>query len=183
MRLKTNFSKKNKTRCLDDIASHLSASIWKIATDGVLNLENEGFDTTNQLGRLVIICEYAIYCITLLDRKLYYDDYKNRAELLNSLSKSFAIIYEDNKLDFTENKNKQNFQQEFISILNQRLNDYSKFDYDKKSGASFGLKRLFAHNVSLKMGDKDNKWIGDLIIDQECYDIQQTLNKATRQIL
>jgi hypothetical protein len=183
MRLKTKFSNQDKTHSFNDIASHLSASIWKIATDGVLNLENEGFDTINQLGRLAVICEYAIYAITLLDRKLYYDDYQYRAEILNSLSKSFAIIYEDNKLDFDENKNNTDFQQEFITLLNQRLNDYSEFDYDKKSGAVFGLKRLFAHNVSLKMGDKDNKWIGDLIIDQECYDIQQTLNKATRSIL
>jgi hypothetical protein len=179
MRLKHKFANKKLSPVTSQLSSVLTTNIWKIATEAVLDLEIQDFDTRSQNGRLDVITEYIIFMLCILDRKLYYAKKNNRDDILKSISIHLANVIDDNRQDFVKNDKNTDFKGDFISLLNMRLNDYSDFSFDQKQGSSFPLKRLFAENVSSKMGDKNNKWIGDFIIDQAVYDIESNLAKIS----
>ena len=48
MRVKTRWNNKSKPHSIQDIASAMGFNTWRIACNGVLNLENEGFQTDTQ---------------------------------------------------------------------------------------------------------------------------------------
>jgi len=57
IRLKTKWSNKDRERSPKELASALAFTIWRIGMEGVLNLENEGFQTESQSQRMDITAE------------------------------------------------------------------------------------------------------------------------------
>ena len=62
-RLKRGWSDKGKGRSLEDIGGAISFNIWQIGGQGVLDLENEGFQTDTHSQRMDVIIEFAAYLL------------------------------------------------------------------------------------------------------------------------
>ncbi len=180
MRVHTRWNSKDKQVSIGASAEALGVVVWRVAAKGTLNLENEGFDTTSELGRLEVITEYACFAIHLVDRMLYgkIDD-ERRQEFIVKMAKHFAHTYYDNRLDYEqEGEVVDDFKKHFIDILNARNAEYATCDYSEENGIGFSMKRFFAEHVRQVMAEKDNKWIPDYIIDKEVPELYQTLKRA-----
>ena len=73
-----------------------------------------------------------------------------------------AGILQDNRL---ETDGEGDFRKQFLSLLNERIGDYSQCKFSRIDGPSFIFFRMLGDYVSTQMGDKDNKWITGYIID------------------
>lgn len=162
-RLKTGWSQKNKSRSLEDIGGAVSFNIWQLSGQGLLDLENEGFQTDTRSQRLDVITEYAAYLLQLADRLVYqsFDD-ELRNGLITATGLHLASIMQDNR---QETDGAGNYSAEFLQTLNARIGEYSRCQFDQKEGPSFVFLRLLGDHLTAQMGEKDAKWITGYIID------------------
>ncbi|MDJ0880584.1 MAG: hypothetical protein QNJ56_02945 [Gammaproteobacteria bacterium] len=162
-RLKGGWNQRGRDRSLEEIGSAISFNIWQIAGQGVLDLENEGFQTDTQSQRLNVLTEYAAYLLQLVDRMVYEQfELEQRNELITAAGLHMAGILLDNRL---ETDGEGDHSRVFLNILNQRFGEYSHCQFNRMDGPSFVFLRILGDHVSEQMGEKDNKWITGYVID------------------
>lgn len=162
-RLKRGWSDKGKDRSLEDIGGAISFNIWQISGQGVLDLENEGFQTDTHSQRMDVISEFAAYLLQAVDRMLYDNfDLEERIALINATGLHLARITDDNR---QEANGAGNYVDGFLQLLNQRIGEYSTCQFDVDEGPSFVFLRLLGDHVTESMGERDSKWITGYIID------------------
>ena len=166
-RLKRGWSDRAKDRSLSDIGGAISFNIWQIGGQGVLDLENEGFETHTHSQRMDVIIEFAAYLLQSVDR-LIFDllDGEERAELITAEA--------DVAGDYTG---------DFLKLLNQRIAEYSTCRFDVKEGPSFVFLRLLGDHVTDSMGERDSKWITGYIIDVVGHQMFSSLKRILPGIL
>ena len=162
-RIKKGWSQKDKARSLEDIGSAISFNIWQISGQGVLDLENEGFQTDTASQRLDVITEYVAYLVQIVDRSLFEGfDLDHRKGLITATGLHLASIMQDNRQD-TDGTG--DYTTDFLKVLNSRIGEYSNCQLDEKEGPSFVFLRLLGDHVTAQMGEKDAKWITSYVID------------------
>jgi len=162
-KLKKGWSDKGKNRSLEDIGGAISFNIWQISGQGVLDLENEGFQTETHSQRLDVISEFAAYLIQIVDRMLFEDfELKDRNDLITATGLHLARVMQDNRI---EANGEGDYTRAFLQLLNQRIGEYSACQFDLDDGASFVFLRILGDHVTEVMGERDAKWITGYIID------------------
>lgn len=179
MRVKSRWNIKNKEHSLEDIASALGFIVWRIAQNGVLELENKGYETETNKQRLHIMAEFVAYTIHVVDR-LTFDELtsEERQTFITHLAMNCARHYNDNMVDAA---GAGKYQMEFVELLNNRMNDYSELDFEDGKPA-FNLRRYFGTLVAKQMGAKHNKWVADQVMEIESPEILQTLDKSMKNL-
>jgi hypothetical protein len=169
----------DREHTLNEIGSAAAFIIWRIAQQGVLNLENEGFQTDTNAQRLDVMAEFIAFLMHLADRlKAEQLDLNERQAFITSLGLHLADRMQENRADI---QGKGEYRQPLIDLLNARAADYAEFAMvDDKPGYAF--KRYFGENVRAVMGEKDNQWITDQVIDIEVPETLPPLNKALRDL-
>jgi len=179
-RLKSRWNQKDRQRSIDDIAGAMSANIWGIAGEGLLNLENEGFETTTHSQRLDVIAEFVVYLIHMTDR-LLYGEYEEdvRREFILALARQLVGLIDDNRRDADGSGD---YREETIAFINERMTEYSEFAFDREEGPGFGLRLNLGQHVRDRMGAKDNKWIPDYVVDLEAPKAMTALQRSLRSM-
>lgn len=176
-RLKGGWNQRGRSRSFEEIGSAISFNIWQIAGQGVLDLENEGFQTDTQSQRLDVLTEYAAYLLQMVDRMVFDQfDLEQRNKLISAAGLHMAGIMQDNRQD---SNGEGDHRSRFLEILNQRIAEYSSCQFNRTEGPSFVFLRLVGDHVSTQMGEKDNKWISGYVIDIA----GQKLFKSLRRVL
>ncbi len=180
-RLKTKWQQKDRQRGVGDLASVMSVNIWRISSEALLNLENEGFETVSHSQRLDIIAEFVIFLLHMVDRLLYerYDD-EQRREFLTALARHLSSLVQDNRVDAN---GPGVYQGPFIDLLNARMDEYSECAYSPQEGPGFTLRRLVGERVRDRFGPRDRKWIPDYVIDVEVPKAMASLTQALDGVL
>ena len=177
MRVKSRWNKKGKTHGVEEIAGALAFISWRVATNGVLSMENADFSTETQQQRLQIIAEFLAFTVHISDRMTIEKfDANERQRFMTELAQKCAKHMEDNQRDII---GPGDYRQAFIDLLNQRMADYADFNYSEQDGPSFGMKRFFGDKVSQLFGDKDAKWVSSQVIDIEVPEILVHLQRST----
>ena len=173
-RLKTRWNLDKDTRTYSDTTSVISTNIWRIITESLLNMENEGFATESNSQRLDILSEFAAYAIHLLDRYIYSSSREQEREsIVSQTAQHLGGIIRDNRLDA---KNAMNGQLSFTALLNKRSDEYSECKYDREPG--FHMQRILGEYVSKIIHGKNRKWVTTYILDIEAYNIYSNLVKV-----
>ena len=176
MRIKSRWSKKGKTHSIEEIAGAVAFINWRIAGNCLLSLENNDFQTDTHEQRLSIMSEFLIFTTHMVDRMTIEKfDENERVRFITELVQKTAKHLEDNKRDLMGSGD---YRDEFVERLNERMNEYSEFSYDAKDGPSFPMKRFFGDKMALIMGEKNQKWVADQIIEIEVRDIMSHLRKS-----
>lgn len=176
MRIKSRWSKRGKTHTVEEIAGAVAFIAWRIAGNCLLSLENNEFQTDTHEHRLSIISEFLIFTIHMIDRMTIENfDENERIRFITELVTKTSKHLEDNKRDLM---GAGDYREEFVNRLNERTNDYAQFSYDAKDGPSFPMKRFFGDKMASIMGEKNQKWVADQIIEIEVRDIMQHLRKS-----
>ncbi len=65
MRVKSKWSNKGRERTLDEVGGAAAFILWRIAQQGLLNLENEGFQTETRSQRMDVIAEFLAFLVVI----------------------------------------------------------------------------------------------------------------------
>jgi hypothetical protein len=179
VRIKTKWSQKDRQRSLPETASAVAFILWRIGQQGILNLENEGFQTDTQAQRVDIMEEFLAFLVHIVDRKTADDlTVEERQIFISALARHLADRVQENRTDI---QGRGEYRQPLIQLLNQRAADYAEFSFaDEEPGYAF--RRYFGEHVRAVMGEKDNQWITDQVMDIEVPQAMKPLKKAVRDL-
>ncbi|VAW67847.1 hypothetical protein MNBD_GAMMA09-2645 [hydrothermal vent metagenome] len=178
MRMRTKWHNKERQVSVDEKANTMAFISWRIAMALVLNLENENFQTDTQKQRLDVIREALAFLVSVSDRLVAEQmEADERQEFIVKFAIKLSQTFQENSEDLIGRDT--DYKKAFIDTLNQRLNAYANCSWDKeKEVPGFQYKRDFGDFISTQMGEKDNKWITDQIIEIEVPDMLENLKKA-----
>ncbi len=184
LRVKNKWNDKNKQRSAEETGSVLGFNFWKVASANVMHLENEGFQTDTHNQRLDVIAELSAFFIHVIDRLISQKEYsaEDRQALITGLALNMAKTMHDNRRDVSEDKDRD-YRGEFIQLLNERMNEYSAFNFDGDLDPGFQARRRVGEHVREVMGEKDNKWIPDQVMDIEIPDAMKAIKRIVRGML
>ncbi|MGB5443739.1 MAG: hypothetical protein WBN57_14135, partial [Gammaproteobacteria bacterium] len=179
VRVKSKWSNKGRARTLEEIGGAAAFILWRIAQQGLLNLENENFQTDTRAQRIDVITEFLAFLVHLADRMKAGDlDANQRQEFITSLAKHLASQVQENRSDA---QGKGDYRKPFIELLNARAADYAEFPMpDGEPG--YAMKRYFGDSVRAVIGEKDNKWVTDQVMEIEVPEALPPLEKALREL-
>lgn len=180
MRIKTRWNNQDKARSIQEVASALGFTLWRIGQGALLNLENEGFQTDTQLQRIEVMQEFMAFLIHMVDRIVYdrMDD-EERTEFVTALARKAADYVQDNTRDVLGDGDHRSA---FIERLNRRMDDYSEFAV-VDSEPSFQLLRYFGDRMTEVLGERQRQWAGTQIIDIEAPGAMKTLRRAINSLV
>jgi hypothetical protein len=184
IRIKNKWNDKNKERTAEDTGSVLSFNFWKVASANVMHLENEGFQTDTHFQRLDVIAEFTAFLVHVVDRIISAKEYsaEDRQALITALALNLAKTMHDNRRDVSDDK-ETDFRAEYIALMNERMNEYSRFTFEEGNQPGFQMRRCVGEHVRDVMGEKDNKWIPDQVMDIEIPDAMKAFKRVTRGVL
>lgn len=183
MRIRTKWHNKGREVSVEEKANTLAFISWRIAAALVLNLENENFQTDTQSQRLDVIREVLAFLISVTDRLVAEQmNEEERRDLVTKMALKLAKTYQENCEDLIARET--DYQSGFIEMLNERLNAYAECGWnDEKEEPGYQYKRDFGNHISLQMGEKDNKWITEHVIEIEVPQAMETLKKAKYEMV
>ena len=163
-RLKTKWNQADRKRKPEEIAGVIGFNLWVLAGESCLFLENEGFETESRFQRLDVIAEFVAFGAHVADRMVFDEMTASEREIfINALGQHLADTMQSNRADVEAGE----YRSDFINLLNERMNEYSECDFTNEDGPSYSMRRIAGTHVQKMMGDKDNKWIPDYVIDSE----------------
>ena len=181
VRLRTRWNLKDRERSLEAIASAVGVNIWRIAGEALLSLENEGFETRTHAQRLDVIGEFVAFLVHMVDRMAYESlDQDQRRELVTAVALHLCDTMQDNRVDAS---GQGQYREAFVSFLNARMSDYAECGYSKEEGPSFNLRRILGEYVRQQMGERDNKWIPDYVMDVEVPKAMKSLGRVLESLI
>ena len=179
MRVKSKWNKKDKVHTIEEIGGAAAFILWRIAQQGLLNLENEGFQTDTREQRIDVITEFLAFLVHLTDRlKADSLDENERQVFISSLAQHLASQVQENR---TDAQGSGDYRKPFIDLLNVRAADYAECPLpDAEPG--YAMKRYFGECVRAVMGEKDNQWVTDQVMEIEVPEALPPLRKAVREL-
>ena len=163
-RLKTKWNQAGRKRKPEEIAGVIGFNLWVLAGESCLFLENEGFETVSRFQRLDVIAEFVAFGAHVADRMVFDEMTASEREIfINALGQHLADTMQSNRADVEVGE----YRSDFINLLNERMSEYSDCGYTNEDGPSYSMRRIAGTHVKEVMGDKDNKWIPDYVIDSE----------------
>jgi hypothetical protein len=184
IRVKSKWNDKDKVRSAEDTGSALAFNLWRIAGANVLHIENEGFQTDTYNQRLDVIAELLAFFVHVVDRMTSEKDYSedDRKALITAMAMNLAKTMHDNRRDVNEGKDEVDYKEQFITVLNQRMDEYAGFKFDEGE-PGFQLRRRVGEHVTEVMGEKDKKWVTDQVMEIEIPDALKTFKKVARNLI
>ncbi len=178
--IKTRWRNKQAPRTLADRAGVIGANIWKIALEIYKHLEKDGFRFGSDRQVTAIITEFIAFLVQLTDRTVYgrLTD-AERAILINAVAGHLATTMENNQLDLL---GPGNYRAPFIQTLNERFEDYARFEYlDRDPG--YACLRYIGNKVSDAMASSDNKWVIEQIMEIEAPEMTRLITKLVDDLI
>ena len=180
-RLSRHWNQRETPRSADQTASALSVNIWKLASDALLALENEGFETADWSQRLDVIGHFAIFGVHLTDRETWMRlPDEERGRLIPSLAKHLAALMQDNRLGCD---GPGEHATRFIEQLNAQSEIYAGGQWSAEEGPGFALCRELGDAVAGSMEERDREWIVTYVIDREAPKFATALQKVLRSLV
>ena len=178
MRIRTKWHNKEREVSIEEKANTMAFISWRIAMATVLNLENENFQTDTHKQRLDILQEVTAFLVSVTDRLVAVQmTMEERSDLVTKMAIKLSRTFQENCEDLIGRDN--DYAGPFIQVMNERLNAYSECGWDEEEEMpGYQYKRDFGDYMSTVLGEKDNKWITDHIIQIEVPIAMVTLKKS-----
>jgi hypothetical protein len=162
MRLRSRWTQKDQVRTMADLGGVAAVNAWRVACNGVLNLENEGFETRTQAQRLDIIEEFAALLVLLADRFVYLNlEPEQRSEFVTAMALRLADLVDENRQD---SQGPGDHRSRFIDQLNERTALYSSCPFGDDDGPGFGMLCALGDHITEVIGPKQRRWVQDQVV-------------------
>ena len=182
MRIKTRWHRKGKEHSVEETASALAFIAWRIGQASVLNMENENYQTDTLKQRLEIIFEFTSFLIHMADRITYHSlDEEERVRFITAMAQNTLRQMRTNLNDYGMSDDEVNA--EYLPKINERMSDYADFDFnDEKEEPSFNMRRYLGEKITALMGERDNKWVSQQVMDIEVPKGMQNFKKGFKNL-
>lgn len=181
MRTKKNWNQKTRERTLEQVANAICSTIWKLAQNVVLTLENDDFETSTHSQRMDVMEEVVCYLIHFSDRWIYEQaTVEQRAEFVSSLARDLGRLFQENREDI---EGEGSYAKAFFEKLNARSTEYGGYSYDREEGCSFAMRCQLGNQIQSVMGEKDSKWIPDYIVGRDAPEIESSLRRSLQGLV
>ena len=184
LRVKTTWFNKEGERPPEEVATVMASMLWRLADKSIDNLSKANYDIITPERGFKIIAELTCFLVHFIDR-LAFDRISDvqRQELISATGIRLAEIMEKNIVDFNEGEldPDYDYQDGYISLLNQRMQDYAEFaEFVLPTGkASFQAARFLSLMVREGMEKSDQSWIQDQLMDIE---VPEMMNMARKNM-
>jgi hypothetical protein len=179
MRIKSKWHN-NAKKTLQEMASAISFSSWRLTKNQLEDLINEGFkvEKTEVFG---VIKVYLYFIISCVDR-LVFDklSFAQRQEFITAVVKQCSFYYQDNKAD-RMGGDKPTYAQEFIDGYNEISKEYAKSGF--KGSPNYDFLIVFAGGVKDATTKVDEKWITQQIVEIQAPDSFEDIENFTNNIV
>lgn len=176
MRVKKRWNQASVARTIPQMANAIAATIWKLAANVVLNLENENFETDTQAQRIDIMEEVICFLVHYCDRWIYSRaDQDRRQAFIGALAQDMARMLEDSRVDV---QGEGEYRAAFIDKLNRRSAEYAGFAFSDEDGPGFAMLCRLGDQVQDAMGARDQRWIPDYVVGREAPEIGTSLRRS-----
>ena len=145
-----------------DSAGALAFIVWRLSVEHAREIHREGFDYASDRERVRVISEYCAFAVQLVDRLAHgrIDD-EARSVLVTALGRRLADLMQDNLLDIA---GPGEYRAPFVEMLNERLDDYARFEFDAAE-PGFEALRYLGDRVMRTMGvSQTNRWVMDHVM-------------------
>ena len=176
-------SERNESRAKGyaDSAGALAFIVWRLSVEHARSLHREGFDYASDRERIGVISEFCAFAVQLVDRLTHerIDD-EARAALVVALGRSLADQMQDNLVDIA---GPGQYRAPFVEMLNDRLDDYAQFDFDRDE-PGFESLRYFGDRVMRTMGvSQTNRWVMDQIMVVSAPELFEKVSRSVDELL
>jgi len=176
VRVKNRWNQNAQPRTVVQMANAVSATLWKLAADVVLNLENDNFETSTHVQRVDLLEELACYLVHYCDRWIYSRaDEAQRTQFISCLAGDIARLLEDSRIDV---QGAGDYRADFIDKLNKRSVDYAGYSFSETEGSSFAMRCRLGERVQGVMGERDSRWIPDYVVGREAPAVEAALQRS-----
>jgi len=176
VRIKKRWNQQARPRTLAQMANAIAGSIWKLAAEVLLNMENENFETETQSQRIDIMEEIVSYLVHIVDRSVYEQASQQQREVfISALVADLARMLEDSRVDV---QGVDEYRADFIDKLNRRSAEYAVYRFSSGEGGSFSMRCKLGERVAAAMGERDRRWIPDYIVGREAPEIETALGRS-----
>lgn len=168
-------------KSLQDSAGALAFIGWRVALERAQHLNREGFRYDSDIERVGVISEFVAFEIQVADRLVagFLDD-DEREMFINALGQRFADYVQDNLSDLD---GPRNYRDAFISLLNERLDDYATLTFDDGEPGFDFLRYLGSKVLGVLGEDQTNRWVLDQIVAVEAPEIAEKITKSVFNLL
>ena len=178
--IKTRWRDRKAPRTLEERAGVIGANIWKIALEIYKHLEKDGFRFGSDRQVTAVMTELIAFLVQLTDRTVHSRrSDADRAALINAVAAHLAKTMENNQLDLL---GPGDYRAPFIRTLNERFDDYARFEYIDGDPGYAGL-RYFGSTVSDAMASSDNKWVVEQMMDVEAPEMVRVIKQLVDQVV
>jgi hypothetical protein len=177
MRIKSKWHNNTK-KTLQEMASAVSFSSWRLTKNQLEDLINEGFkvEKTEVFG---VIQVYLYFIINCVDRLVFNKlSFAQRQEFITAVVKQCSFYYQENK---SERIAAGDYSQEFIDGYNQVSKDYAKAGFTNAPHYDFLI--IFADGVKNVTTKVDEKWIAQQVIEIQAPDCFEDIEKFVNNIV
>lgn len=166
---------------LQDTASVVAFTAWRIAKDRAINLNSERFIYTDDAQRMAVIGEYLYFQLHVVDRLAHQLlGEEERGKLILYIALKFADYIQDNGQELFGDGD---YIRPFIARLNQRSAEYSEFNFTDQR-PSYPALRHFGYQIQQLMGEiETNRWIIDQIMDRDGEEVYKQIAQAVSGLL
>lgn len=169
-----------KPKTLDSLSSAAAINIWKLAKDGFLHMEKEGFSFPEDRQAIGVISEFSVYLLHIIDRMIYGKlPEEERGLLINGIAAQLVETIVANKIDLL---GPGDYRGDFIDRLNERLGNYAECSFDE-TGPGYDFNRYLGQMVAEVMASSDDKWVVEQVMDIEAPEMAEKIRPVVRDVL
>jgi len=164
-----------------DSAGALAFIIWRLSVEHAREIHRDGFDYASDRERIRVISEYCAFAVQLVDRLAYQRiDDEARTSLVVALGRRLADQMQDNLLDIA---GPGDYRAPFVEMLNERLDDYARFEFDEEE-PGFEALRYFGARVMHSMGiSQTNRWVMDHVMEISAPEMFEKISRSVDNLL
>jgi hypothetical protein len=167
-------------KSIEDRAGVVGFNIWKISNEAWKHMEKEGFSVGDDRQVAALITELVAFLMQISDRLVYGQlPEDERGRFMNALGQHLAKTVQSNMLDMF---GPGDYTGAFIATLNQRLADYTEFDFEDYK-PSYAMLRYLGDKMAAAMTGTDSKWVVEQVIDIEAPEAVGRIRKLVHEVL
>ncbi|HCU53741.1 MAG TPA: hypothetical protein DIC36_05510 [Gammaproteobacteria bacterium] len=167
-------------KSIEDRAGVVGFNIWKISNEAWKHMEKEGFRVGDDRQVVALIIELLAFLMQISDRLVYGQlSEEERARFMNALGQHLAKTVYSNMLDMF---GPGDYTGPFIATLNERLADYSEFEFAGHQ-PSYAMLRYLGDKMAAAMTGTDSKWVVEQVIDIEAPEAVGRIKKLVHEVL
>ncbi|CAK0781697.1 conserved hypothetical protein [Gammaproteobacteria bacterium] len=177
IRVKTKWHK-SENKSIEDIASVLAFTTWKVSVQAVDHIGDENFKFETTQDRFAVLEEILLFLVQVIDRWAHeWIDDIERERLVTAMVLRLATTIDENQNDWV---GAGDYRSRFITRFNERARDYAEFSFSQGE-PGYQFRRYLGERVLAVMGEKDgNRWVIDQIMEVEIPETLKTMRRSFR---